>query len=52
VRRNLVERLKRRHLAVYVLVGLVVLGALASVAIAQSNSAFNLNSPAAYPVDI
>lgn len=31
---------------------LVFAGAVASIAIAQSNSAFNLNSPASFPVDI
>ncbi len=52
MRRYVLGGTNRRHVAVFVVVSLFAFGALVSFAIAQSNSAFNLNSPAAFPVDI
>ncbi len=43
---------KRNRPAMLFWLCLIFAGAVASIAIAQSNSAFNLNSPASFPVDI
>mgnify|MGYP006427574553 CR=1 FL=1 len=41
----------KRALAIAIVLGVLSLSAI-SIAIAASKSAFNLNSPAAFPVDI
>jgi hypothetical protein len=42
----------KRRVSAFVFAAILILFAVASVAIAQSQSAFSLNSPASFPVDI